>query len=192
MEHLATVMRLYGKRAFSRDCFQWTKCVIKYLHDACSPPSPLLLILLAEVRRYAALQLTRRRFPFLQMLERSASIVHLPVLQVMYCVFHHVDFGSSPVAINGDFLKAVAKHIQAREHCIVLLRCFGPVFIHYLSVSVQGPNWREAARIMKLAVTRSSSLSVPASSDASDLEAGRRELPGLRQISAFVITLTST
>lgn len=34
MENLATVMTLYSRRTFSKESFQWTKCVVKYLHDS--------------------------------------------------------------------------------------------------------------------------------------------------------------
>ena len=52
LEHMATVMRLYSRHQFARDCFQWTKCVVKYLHDSATSGSPLepqLIVFLTEV-----------------------------------------------------------------------------------------------------------------------------------------------
>ena len=147
LEHLGTVMRLYAKRAFSRDCFQWTKCVVKYLHDASTPQQGLLLLLLSEMLdRWSA---------------ASSSVLGpalvVPVLQLMFCVYHHLELAaaSSHVPINAHFLRTVAKHVQ-------------------------GPNWREAGRILKLAVTRNSSFFIPAAEGSADAEGEppRRELPG--------------
>uniref|UniRef100_A0A914W2H8 Protein furry n=1 Tax=Plectus sambesii TaxID=2011161 RepID=A0A914W2H8_9BILA len=134
LEHLSMMMRQYSKRVFSRDGFQWTKCVVKYLNDACCPNSSQLLVMLAE------------------MLERAAPVLSLPVLQIIYCMFHHIELAAaSPVTLNADVMRAVSRHIQ-------------------------GPHWRDAARIMKLVVLRSSSLMVTGGgSDGDDV---RRELPG--------------
>lgn len=33
LENLGTVMTLYSRKTFSKESFQWTKCVVKYLHD---------------------------------------------------------------------------------------------------------------------------------------------------------------
>lgn len=49
LEHLATVMRLYSKRSFTRDVSQWTKCVVKYVHDTYPGTMSQLLGFLTEV-----------------------------------------------------------------------------------------------------------------------------------------------
>lgn len=50
-----------------------------------------------------------------QVLDRGPPILNLALLQLMYCVFHHIDLSpSSSVIINADFLKVVAKHVQVR------------------------------------------------------------------------------
>lgn len=33
LENLGTVMTLYSRKTFCKESFQWTKCVVKYLHD---------------------------------------------------------------------------------------------------------------------------------------------------------------
>ena len=49
LENLATVMTLYSRRTFSKESFQWTKCVVKYLHDLYSRYSFNMLGFLVEV-----------------------------------------------------------------------------------------------------------------------------------------------
>ena len=49
LENLATVMTLYSRRTFSKESFQWTKCVVKYLHDLYSRYSFNMLSFLVEV-----------------------------------------------------------------------------------------------------------------------------------------------
>ena len=49
LENLATVMTLYSHRNFSKESFQWTKCVVKYLHDAYSHLSLVMITFLVEV-----------------------------------------------------------------------------------------------------------------------------------------------
>lgn len=49
LENLATVMTLYSRRTFSKESFQWTKCVVKYLYDAYSHLSHNMLAFLVEV-----------------------------------------------------------------------------------------------------------------------------------------------
>lgn len=49
LENLATVMTLYSRRTFSKESFQWTKCVVKYLYDAYSHLSYNMLAFLVEV-----------------------------------------------------------------------------------------------------------------------------------------------
>ena len=49
LENLATVMTLYSRRTFSKESFQWTKCVVKYLHDLYSRYSFNMLGFLVEI-----------------------------------------------------------------------------------------------------------------------------------------------
>uniref|UniRef100_A0A915J263 Protein furry n=1 Tax=Romanomermis culicivorax TaxID=13658 RepID=A0A915J263_ROMCU len=143
LQLLAIIMRQYARRTFSKDCFQWTKCVILYLNDIHTNSATTLLIFLTECA----------------ILDKGPPVLCSAVLQIMFCVFQHVDISPidiSSTIINGDFLKIVSRHVQ-------------------------GPNWREASRILKLAVTRSSTFAVPSSIvENSQLEHDihRKELPG--------------
>ena len=60
------------------------------------------------------------------------------VLSILHCLLHYVDFNLSANAqqVNNDLLRVIAKYIE-------------------------GVHWKEALKILKLAVTRSSSLVAP-------------------------------
>ena len=51
LENLATVMTLYSRGTFAKNSFQWTKCVVKYLHDVYAELSVNMMAFLVEVRR---------------------------------------------------------------------------------------------------------------------------------------------
>ncbi|XP_018335374.1 protein furry-like isoform X2 [Agrilus planipennis] len=122
LENLATVMNLYSRRTFSKESFQWTKCVVKYLHDTYSHLSLNMLAFLIE------------------MLEKGPSNMQLPILNIVHCMLHYVDLNSaSAQPINADLLRVVAKYIE-------------------------GMHWKEALKILKLVVTRSSTLVTPPAS----------------------------
>ncbi|KAG5678891.1 hypothetical protein PVAND_008517 [Polypedilum vanderplanki] len=125
LENLGTVMTLYSRKTFSKESFQWTKCVIKYLHDT-----------------YAHLGITMLAF-LIEVLEKAPQ-VQLQVLSVIHCLLHYVEL-STPQAqiISTDLLRVVAKYLDS-------------------------PNWREALKILKLIVTRSSTLVVPQASTIVD------------------------
>uniref|UniRef100_A0A1B6DZ54 Protein furry n=1 Tax=Clastoptera arizonana TaxID=38151 RepID=A0A1B6DZ54_9HEMI len=119
LENLATVMTLYSRRTFSKESFQWTKCVVKYLYDTYSHLSLNMLAFLVEV------------------LEKGPSMVQLPVLSIIHCMLHYIDITSSAAqSINADLLRVIAKYIE-------------------------GVHWKEALKILKLIVSRSSSLVAP-------------------------------
>lgn len=119
LENLGTVMNLYSRKTFSKESFQWTKCVIKYLYDTYSHLSFSMLTFLIEV------------------LEKGPNNLQLPILNIIHCILHYVDL-ASPAAqpINTDLLRVIVKYIE-------------------------GIYWREALKILKLVVTRSSSLVAP-------------------------------
>ncbi|KAF2884642.1 hypothetical protein ILUMI_21529 [Ignelater luminosus] len=122
LENLGTVMNLYSRRTFSKESFQWTKCVIKYLHDTYSHLSLNMLAFLIEV------------------LEKGPSNLQLPILNIVHCILHYVDLASaSAQPINADLLRVIAKYIE-------------------------GVHWKEALKILKLVVTRSSTLVAPPAS----------------------------
>ena len=49
LDNLATVMTLYSRRTFSKESFQWTKCVVKYLMDTYTHLSITVITFLVEV-----------------------------------------------------------------------------------------------------------------------------------------------
>ncbi|XP_037037722.1 protein furry isoform X7 [Bradysia coprophila] len=118
LENLGTVMTLYSRKTFSKESFQWTKCVVKYLHDT-----------------YAFMGLRMLAF-LIEVLEKGMQQVQVPVLNVLHCMLHYIDL-SSPQAqpISGDLLRVIAKYLD-------------------------NSYWKEALKILKLVVTRSSSLQV--------------------------------
>ncbi|XP_070136486.1 protein furry isoform X3 [Drosophila bipectinata] len=125
LENLGTVMTLYSRKTFCKESFQWTKCVVKYLHDT-----------------YAHMGLHMVAF-LIEVLEKGPQQVQVPVLNVIHCMLHYVDL-SAPQAqtINADLLRAIGKYLDT-------------------------VNWKDSLKILKLIVTRSSSLQVPPSDGSS-------------------------
>ena len=80
--------------------------------------------------------------------------LQLPVLNIIHCIPHYVDLGSAAAhPINTDLLRIVVKYIE-------------------------GVHWKEALKILKLVVTRSSSLvAPPISSVHSNWESSLNPLP---------------
>ncbi|XP_075160591.1 microtubule binding protein furry isoform X3 [Haematobia irritans] len=118
LENLGTVMTLYSRKTFCKESFQWTKCVVKYLHDTYAHMGLHMLAFLIEV------------------LEKGPQQIQVPVLNVIHCMLHYVDL-SAPQAqtINADLLRAIGKYLETA-------------------------NWKDSLKILKLIVTRSSSLQV--------------------------------
>uniref|UniRef100_A0A1S4MZI1 Uncharacterized protein n=1 Tax=Pediculus humanus subsp. corporis TaxID=121224 RepID=A0A1S4MZI1_PEDHC len=119
LENLGTVMNLYSRRTFSKESFQWTKCVVKYLYDTYAHLSLNILAFLVEV------------------LEKGPSVMQQPVLSIIHCMLHYIDLASSAAQpINADLLRVIAKYVG-------------------------GSHWKEALKILKLVVARSSTLVAP-------------------------------
>ncbi|WAQ97896.1 FRYL-like protein [Mya arenaria] len=113
LNNLGTVMSLYSRGTFSKDSFQWTKCVV---------------------------------------MEKGPHAYQLPVLQILHCMVHYIDLNTQPASVlNQDLFHAVAKHIE-------------------------GPHYKEAIKIMKLTVARSSTLTSAASSSSEQTYALHRSL----------------
>lgn len=95
LENLGTVMTLYSRKTFCKESFQWTKCVVKYLHDTYAHMGLHMLAFLIEV------------------LEKGPQQVQVPVLNVIHCMLHYVDL-SAPQAqtINADLLRAIGKYLD--------------------------------------------------------------------------------
>ncbi|KAK0097546.1 hypothetical protein PV326_001186 [Microctonus aethiopoides] len=122
LDHLGTVMTLYSRRTFSKESFQWTKCVVKYLYDTYAHLSFNMLAYLVEV------------------LEKGPASIALPVLSIIHCLLHYVDLASRAAQpINTELLRVISKYVE-------------------------GPHWKEALKILKLVVTRSSTLVAPPTS----------------------------
>ena len=49
LNNLGTVMSLYSRGTFGNNGFQWTKCVVKYLHDVYSQTDIAMVSFLIEV-----------------------------------------------------------------------------------------------------------------------------------------------
>lgn len=90
-------MTLYSRRTFSKESFQWTKCVVKYLYDSYAHLSFNMLAFLVEV------------------LEKGPSNVALPVLSIIHCMLHYVDL-ASPAAqpINTELLRVISKYVEVK------------------------------------------------------------------------------
>uniref|UniRef100_A0A6G1S3B7 Protein furry n=1 Tax=Aceria tosichella TaxID=561515 RepID=A0A6G1S3B7_9ACAR len=82
LENLSAVMTLYSRRSFSKDAFQWIKCVAKYLHDAYPNELPNTIPLLLE------------------MLEGGPQHVQRLTLPMLYCILTYVDLNASPVELE--------------------------------------------------------------------------------------------
>lgn len=95
LENLGTVMTLYSRKTFSKDSFQWTKCVVKYLHDTYAHMGLHMLTFLVEV------------------LEKGWQLVQLQVLSVIHCLLHYIDLSSTQAQpISGDMLRVISKHLD--------------------------------------------------------------------------------
>ncbi|CAH2001764.1 unnamed protein product [Acanthoscelides obtectus] len=135
LENLGTVMNLYSRRTFSKESFQWTKCVVKYLHDTYSHLGLNMLSFLIEI------------------LEKGPSNLQLPILNIIHCILHYVDLGTTAAQpVNTDLLKVIVKYIE-------------------------GPNWKESLKILKLVVSRSSSLVAPPITIHSHWESSLTSMP---------------
>lgn len=118
LENLATVMTLYSRKAFSKETFQWTKCVVKYLYDAYSNVFPRILSFLVEVA------------------EGGPPNIVSHVLSILYCILHYIDVTSSSSSMNGDLAKLISKYMESSQY-------------------------KEALKLIKIVVSRSSSLAAP-------------------------------
>ncbi|XP_026682942.1 protein furry [Diaphorina citri] len=110
-------------------------------------------------------------------LEKGPSQMQLPVLNIIHCMLHYVDLNSSS-HFNAELLRVIAKHIE-------------------------GVNYKEALNILKLVVTRSSTLVTPpqlhhqyinweshSTSSHSSFSEFKKELPG--RTMEFTIDLSQT
>ncbi len=120
-----------------------------------------------------------------EVLEKGSISCQAPVMTIIHCLLHYVDMQTATQIINSDLLRTVARFVET-------------------------PHWKEALKILKLAVTRSSTLVAPpsgsssASSHASfpwdsapavsfadsDLYFSKKELPGRTMEFTFDLSQT--
>ena len=102
----------------------------------------------------------------LQVLEKGPNTFQQAVLLILHCMVHYVDLNTQPTSVlNKELFNTVSKHVQ-------------------------GSHWKEAIKILKLTVARSSSLTAapPTSSGGQDPKfttsfadvdvSHKKELPG--------------
>lgn len=88
-------MTLYSRRTFSKESFQWTKCVVKYLYDTYAHLSYNMLTFLIEV------------------LEKGPANVSLPVLSIIHCMLHYIDISTQAAQpINTELLRVILKYVE--------------------------------------------------------------------------------
>lgn len=83
-----------------------------------------------------------------------------PVLSIIHCMLHHIDLASAAQFINADLLRVIAKYLG-------------------------GSHWKEALKILKLMVTRSSTLVAP-SAIHSHLESSPSPHPSFSENEIFM------
>ncbi|KAG5899999.1 hypothetical protein JTB14_009086 [Gonioctena quinquepunctata] len=89
----------------------------------------------------------------IEVLEKGPSNLQLPILNIVHCILHYVDLASAAAQpVNADLLKVIVKYVE-------------------------GPNWKEALKILKLVVSRSSSFVAPPISVQSHWESLAAPIP---------------
>ena len=85
-------------------------------------------------------------FCSIQVLEKGPNTFQQAVLLILHCMVHYVDLNTTPTSVlNKELFNTVAKHVQ-------------------------GSHWKEAIKILKLTVARSSTLTAAPPSSSSSLE----------------------
>lgn len=97
LENLSAVMALYSRRSFSKDGFQWIKCVVKYLHDAYPTVLPQVIPLLID------------------MLEQGPEHVQRHIAPILYCLLTYVDINSQALSISLDLMRLYNKYLNSGD-----------------------------------------------------------------------------
>lgn len=99
LENLSTVMNLYSRRSFSKDAFQWTKCVVKYLFDVYPSILPQAIPLLVKL------------------LECGPIKIQLLIAPILYCILNYVDLasGNHVQDVNRDLLRIYSKYLGSDQ-----------------------------------------------------------------------------
>jgi len=99
LENLATVMTLYSRRSFSKECYQWTKCVVKYLYDAYSHAFLGIINFLTDVSE-----------------KQGPSNLTPHIMSILHCILDYVDVTSiPPISINNDLNKIISKYVEGTQ-----------------------------------------------------------------------------
>lgn len=107
LENLGTVMTLYSRKTFSKDPFQWTKCVVKYVHDTYAHMGINMLAFLVDV------------------LEKGWTQVQMQVLSVIHCMLHYVDLSTQQAQpLSADLLRVISKFLDVSIYLIHFLAHF--------------------------------------------------------------------
>lgn len=97
LDNLSTVMTLYSRRCFSKDGFQWLKCVVKYLYDAYPQQLPTVIPHLVD------------------MLETCPLTIQKLIAPILYCILNYVDINSNSCILsenmNNDLTRMYAKYL---------------------------------------------------------------------------------
>ena len=102
LENLATVMTLYSRKSFSKESFQWAKCVVKYLYDAYSHVFPRIFSFLVEVA------------------EGGPSIICAHTVSVLFCILHYIDVTSPSPSMNDELGRLINKFMESSQYKDVL------------------------------------------------------------------------
>ena len=103
----AAVMDLYSKGTFGKDATQWTKCVVKYLHDnyaeqvqttdrtatlTCRMKSILLSFSWrVRVKSPNLFQVLPMMTLLAEVLDKGPSFIQQPILQTIYSILQYID-----------------------------------------------------------------------------------------------------
>lgn len=95
LNNLATMLTHYSTKSFSKDRYQWTKCVLQYLCEAIDVATiQQMIVLLAE------------------MLEKSTASMHVYVLHMLYLLLLRQDAIYSNLVINAQVVRSISRHVQ--------------------------------------------------------------------------------
>ncbi|KAJ1371159.1 Sax-2p [Parelaphostrongylus tenuis] len=95
LNNLATMLSHYTTKSFSKDRYQWTKCVLQYLCEAIDLTIiQQMIVLLAE------------------MLEKGTASMHVYVLHMLYLLLLRQDAINSNIIINAQVVRSISRHVQ--------------------------------------------------------------------------------
>lgn len=130
------MMNQYHEQTFSRDRLQWAKCVVNYLLDAFKPDVVQLIVFLAELLERSSNCVASFIINGVTMTQMQCYLLNIINLLIAYG--NLVD--ASPVPLNAQVIRIILRHVQ-------------------------GPNSREASKILKSFVDQWKSIAASRSLD---------------------------